>query len=585
MKTILTLLSLACFGILRAAPVELVEQAPVSVTTPAPGIVLVDFGKVAFGNIEITAPEGAAGDFKVHFGEAFKDGRINRKPPGTVRYSLVAGKWTGGKPQVVAPAPDAKNTQQGTGSTPPAILTPKEWGVITPFRWLEIEGWPGEAKPKNFIRRAAFSADWEDDASHFESSDETLNRIWDLCKYSIKATTFAGVYVDGDRERIPYEADAYLNQLSHYATDDDILFARDSFDYLIQYGTWPTEWAPHLVFMVKADWMRTGDTEWLAPRYEKLKQRILMERVGPDGLVTSNAAQIKKGDIVDWPAKERDGFVFTKTNSVVNAFHLKAVADMADLAAALGKTDEAKAYRERHAKTGAVFQEKFFNAKTGLYRDGVGTDHSSIHSNFFPLAFGLVPAERQSGVLDFLKKSGMRCSVYAAQYLMEAFFENGSENTALALMTADGDRSWKHMVNSGTTITWEAWDQKYKPNQDWNHAWGAAPANLLSSYVLGARPAVPGWKSAAISPRTGDLAFAKGKVPTPRGPILIDWKNGDGFVIDLELPEGMKAKVDVPATGGGKGVFVNGVKTEAEPKDGRWILRNGVSGKVRIEVK
>ncbi len=581
----ITFLSSACLGILSAAPVELVEQTPENISRPAEGVILVDFGKVAFGNIEITPPEGAAGDFKVHFGEAFAGGRINRKPPGTVRYSFAEGKWTGGMAQVVAPPADVKNTQQGKGFDPPAILTPEEWGVITPFRWIEIEGWPGELEPSRIIRRAAFSSDWDEDASHFESSDETLNRIWDLCKYSIKATTFAGVYVDGDRERIPYEADAYLNQLSHYYTDDDILFARDSFDYLIKYGTWPSEWAPHLVFMVHADWMRTGDAEWLAPRYEKLKERILMERVGPDGLVTSNAAQIKKGDIVDWPHTERDGFKFTNTNSVVNAFHLKAVSLMSELAAALGKDDEAKEYSERHAKTGAVFQEKFFNAKTGLYRDGIGTDHSSIHSNFFPLAFGLVPADRRAGVLDFLKKRGMRCSVYAAQYLMEALFDNGAEKEALALMTADGDRSWKHMVNSGTTITWEAWDQKYKPNQDWNHAWGAAPANLLPRYVIGVGPAVPGWKKATVSPRTGDLAFAKGKVPTPRGPILVDWKNSSGFVLDIELPEGMSAKVDVPAAAGSKGVFVNGGKAGAEAEDGRWILKGEISGKAKIEVK
>jgi len=310
-----------------------------------------------------------------------------------------------------------------------------------------------------------------------------------------------------------------------------------------------------------------------------------MERVGPDGLVTSNAAQIRKGDIVDWPAKERDGFVFTNTNSVVNAFHLKAVADMAELAAALGKTDEAAAYRERHAKTGAVFQEKFFNEATGLYRDGIGTDHSAIHSNFFPLAFGLVPEGKRAGILDFLRKSGMRCSVYAAQYLMEAMFENGADREALALITADGDRSWKHMVNSGTTITWEAWDQKYKPNQDWNHAWGAAPANLLSTYVLGARPAVPGWKTAAISPRTGDLAFAKGKVPTPRGPILIDWKNGGGFTLSLELPEGMSAKVDLPASGESGAVYVDGKKAETTLVGDRRVLAGEVSGKVRIEVR
>lgn len=577
--------SLAFLGTSLAAPVKLFEEVPVEITRPAPDILLLDFGKVSFGNIEITPPEGSKGAFKVHFGEAFQKGRINRKPPGTVRYSVATGKWEGRKPLIVAPPADKKNTQQGGGFDPPAILTPEEWGVITPFRWVEIEGWPGEAKPEHFVRRSAFSADWDDDSSHFKSSNQTLNRIWELCKYSIKATTFAGVYVDGDRERIPYEADSYLNQLSHYATDDDILFARDTFDYLIQYGTWPSEWAPHLVFMAYADWLRTGDAEWLAPRYEKLKERILMERVGPDGLVTSNQAQIRKGDIVDWPAKERDGFVFTTTNSVVNAFHLKAVADMAELATALGKNDEAASYRERHAKTGVVFQEKFFNDATGLYRDGVGTDHSAIHSNFFPLAFGLVPADKRADILDFLKKSGMKCSVYAAQYLMQAMFEHGAEHEALALMTADGDRSWKHMVNSGTTITWEAWDQKYKPNQDWNHAWGAAPANLLSTYVLGARPTVPGWQTATISPRTGELAFAKGKVPTPRGPILIDWKNEAGFTLALELPEGMSAKVDMPAAKDSKEVFVNGKKVDAKSQDGRWILTDEVSGNVQIEVK
>ncbi|NDD49049.1 MAG: hypothetical protein EBZ28_04215, partial [Alphaproteobacteria bacterium] len=49
---------------------------------------------------------------------------------------------------------------------------------------------------------------FDESASSFDSSDEVLNQIWDFCKYSMKATSFCGYYVDGDRERIPYEADA-----------------------------------------------------------------------------------------------------------------------------------------------------------------------------------------------------------------------------------------------------------------------------------------------------------------------------------------------------------------------------------------
>lgn len=45
---------------LAAAPVELTEQPPESITKPVPGVILVDFGKVAFGNLKFTPPEGTS---------------------------------------------------------------------------------------------------------------------------------------------------------------------------------------------------------------------------------------------------------------------------------------------------------------------------------------------------------------------------------------------------------------------------------------------------------------------------------------------------------------------------------------------
>ena len=463
LTTALASLLLTAAG-LTAAPTKLYDESPIKISKAAKGTILVDFGRVSFGNIRLTPPAGASGEITVHFGEAMDKGRINRKPPGTVRYNKATVKLQGAKTILAAPPADKRNTEANSPRHPPAILTPKEWGVVLPFRWVEIEGWPSELKPEHITRQSAFSSTWDDSAAGFQSSDETLNRIWDLCKYSIKATTFAGVYVDGDRERIPYEADAYLNQLSHYYTDTDNQVARDTYDHLMKFGTWPTEWGPHMVFMAHADWTRTGDKQWLAPRYEALKQKLLLERVGPDGLVTSDAQQIKRTDIVDWPKGERDGHVFTKHNTVVNAFHLKAVAMMAEMARALGKMEDAKEFNNRARATHKVFQQKFFMADKGIYRDGTGTDHSSQHSNLFPLAFGLVPAEHRGKVAEWTAKRGMKCSVYAAQYLMEALFENGMDEEAMGLILADNDRSWKHMVNSGTTISWEAWDLKYKPN-------------------------------------------------------------------------------------------------------------------------
>ncbi|TWU39674.1 family 78 glycoside hydrolase catalytic domain [Novipirellula artificiosorum] len=569
--------------------ISLTDQSPVSVKKIDENVTLVDFGKVAFGNVALRVPRSGRGMGKVHFGEKLVDGRVDREPPGTVRYGVSEfRKGSGEFGTWIVPTPvDVRNTEQAgaTRAHPPAVLTPKSWLPVMPFRWVEIEGWEGEFKPEYIVRRAAFASDWNDDASSFECSDETLNRIWELCKYSIKATTFAGVYVDGDRERIPYEADAYLNQLSHYYADDEVEMAAKTFDWLIENGTWPTEWAPHMVFMAHAEWMYSGDLEWLKHRYESLKAKTLMHRSGEDGLVRSAEIDQNRHDIVDWPQKERDGFVFTEINTVVNAFHIEALERMVEMARAIGKSEDAEAFAARAELAKAAFQMTLFDEAAGIYRDGVGTDHSSIHANFFPLAFGLIPQDKLAGVIEWLEQKDMQCSVYAAQYFLDGLFNHGSDQKAIDLMVADGDRSWKHMVNSGTTISWEAWDLKYKPNQDWNHAWGAAPANLLPRCVLGAQPETPGWTNAMIRPCPGGLKYARGRVPTVLGPIEIDWKNESTFTLTLALPKGMTARVELPAANRTTGVFVDGVSVQAMKTSDRWILKDKITGTVTIEAK
>lgn len=565
------------------APVHMVEEAPVSIIAVDSNTHLVDFGRVSFGNLELDPPSGVRGKIRIHFGEDLANGRVNRNPPGTVRYGSTTAVLREGEPTIAAPPPDHRNTEQDSPKHPPAILTPEEYGVVLPFRWVEIEGWPGQLLSAHIKRRSLFSESWDDDAAAFESSDPMLNKIWDLSRYAIKATTFAGVYVDGDRERIPYEADSYLNQLSHYATDNDLQMARETFDHLMRYPTWPTEWAPHMIFMAHADWMHTGDTAWLASRYEALKSKLLLDRKGRDGLIRSDRQQIRKIDIVDWPRSERDGYVFTSVNTVVNAFHIHALRLMAELAAALGKIGEADNFSREADRTHGAFQKTLFDDNAGNYRDGIDTEHTSLHASLFPLAFGLVPAEHRGDVTNWLAARGMRCSVYAAQYLLEGLFVNGAGARALELITAPGDRSWRHMVESGATITWEAWDHKYKPNQDWNHAWGAAPANLLPRFVLGAQAASPGWESVRIRPVPGELTFARGKIPTPRGPISVDWKNGETFELLLSLPDGMEAQVELPGNGGT--VFLDGSAVQAIVKGNYLAVSDPVSGQAHFEVR
>ena len=114
----------------------------------------------------------------------------------------------------------------------------------------------------------------------------------------------------------------------------------------------------------------------------------------------------------------------------------------------------------------------------------------------------------------------MACSVYGAQYLLEGLFKAGAANYALDLMTAtEGDRNWWNMLRSGSTMTLEAWDMRYKPNLDWNHAWGTAPLNIIPRYLWGITPASPGFEQVRIQPQMGDLNSSAIKVPTIKGPI------------------------------------------------------------------
>lgn len=598
------LLATACLTLAASmaypAPTRLVEQAPASITQPVPGAWLIDFGRVAFGNLQLRCPPELAGrELTVRFGEDFTGGQINRQPPGTVRYAevkVIAGEGA----VIVAPPPDIRNTWT-PGRTdfnafkgqplapkdppPPAILTPAEWGVLTPFRWIEIEGWPGDLPMSAISRRAAFPAQWDDQAAEFTCSNERLNQVWELCRYSIKATAFAGIYVDGDRERIPYEGDAYLNQLSDYAVNGATQMARDTFDHLLAHGTWPTEWAYHMVFMAHADWWRTADRAWLETRYPALRAKLLLERVGPDGLVTSTPEQIAKGDIVDWPKGERDGFVFTSVNSVINSFYLRALEMMIEMGRALGRDREVAEYTAYYEQGLAAYRAKFFIPDTGLYRDGRDTEHSSLHANVFALGFGLIPASQRPALVRWLQSRGMNCSVYVAQYYLQALFQNGAGPRGIELILAPGDRSWHHMLARGATITWEAWDAKYKPNLDWNHAWGAAPANLLPRFVLGVEAAVPGWSRARIAPDPSGLAWARGRVPTPLGAIEVDWRDGETFQCTLDLPAGLQAEISLPAGQRSLGVFRHGSPVPARLQGNYWKLDAPLSGRASFEVR
>ena len=453
------------------------RQAPASVRAAAPGVRLVDFGRDAFGWLEVRG----TGAGEVRLGEKLAaDGRLDLRPGGTIRAARILGVAFGADWSRVPLAPDARNTQ-GTNGRAIAVRLPDDVGVVLPFRYAEVPdgvearrvavAWPMKQK-----------VTWTADGLGLPAETaERLERLFDFCAYSIRATSFAGVYVDGDRERIPYEGDAYGNMLGQlYGVDGDPELGRRTIRHLLKYPTWPAEWQMHMVLCAWEDWHFTGETNFVAEIYGALKEKTLLGSVAPGDVLIKSA----KGTIVDWPVGERDGYdMKAPYNAVVNAFHYRTLREMRDLAEALGRADDAAFYAARAAAVKAAFNATLFDKATGLYRDGQGSAHFSLHANAAALDFGLVPPEKTGRVADFLVSRGMACSPYFAQYLLEALFKAGRRDAAIALLVSDGPRSWLGMLRQGATMTMEAWSLDAKPNQDWNHAWGAAPANLLPRFL------------------------------------------------------------------------------------------------------
>jgi alpha-L-rhamnosidase len=565
------------------------------------GVYFVDFGRDAFAQLELRIPEPANNDagrkIVIRLGEklAVSD-HLHRTPGGSVRFLETSVTMEKGK---------SAYRVEMTGRDQRCI--PREIGAVMPFRFVELENMPegtsAQSLTANGIRQIAVHYPFNDAACDFVCSDEKLNAIWALCKHTIKATSFAGVFVDGDRERKPYEADAYINQLGWYYCTDDWTLPRYTHEYLITHPTWPTEWIMFSVLIAWNDYLYTGNTTSLRVCYDDLKAKTLRGLEREDGLISSVEPAVPASviesvhlqgrlkDIVDWPASERDGCEMLPVNTVVNAFHCRSLALMADIAEALGKGNDAADFRQAAQRALMTFNTKLVDSNSGLYVDGQGSKHSSLHANMFPLAFGLVPGERREKVAAFVQNRGMACSVYGAQFLIDALFDSGRGAYAAQLMEAPGDRSWRHMIEDvGTTMTLEAWDTRYKPNQDWNHAWGAAPANLLPAKVLGVEPLEGGYRKVLVWPRStaaadlATLSWARGKVPTVKGPILVDWRHtATRFDLSMELPAGVTAEVRLPPNWGHH-VQVDGNSRTGAQRDGTVIVEVKEAGKHQLNV-
>ncbi len=110
---------------------------------------LYDFGKDAFGTLLIRISPNKNDTLIIHLGEKITpDGKVDRNPGGSIRYQKVILPVSPGEREYILNLPpDARNTG------PAAVHLPDTSGVITPFRYAEIENYSEEMLPGDVIQK------------------------------------------------------------------------------------------------------------------------------------------------------------------------------------------------------------------------------------------------------------------------------------------------------------------------------------------------------------------------------------------------------------------------------------------------
>ncbi|NND06243.1 MAG: alpha-L-rhamnosidase [Saprospiraceae bacterium] len=548
-----------------------------------------EFEKSAIGILEFVATSALdEAPITIHMGERKLDDVTVHKDPGksNIGYDSIQMVLKKGTHNYVVEITE----REIKGYLHSQKLSP-HYPEVMPFRYVEILANFDSIAIKD-IKQGGLFYYFDVEASSFMSSNEKLNTVWNLCKYTQKATPFLGVYADGNRERMPYEADANIQQASHFAVDREYSIGKYTINFLLDHASWPTEWQMHVVLMAWDYYMHTGDSDLLIDRYQDIRRKSLIALTDDNGLISTRTGKKtqkfltsihfpgpveKFRDIVDWPhgtpkgnsgsshrspleGGETDGFVFTDYNTVVNAFHNRSLVLMANIAKVVGNEEDHKFFTGRAEEHKKQFIVAFFNNDKDYFRDGIGTSHSSLHSNMFSMAFDLVPAGNIETVSEFIKSRGMVCSVYGSQYLLEALYKAGEAEYALELMTSEGRRSWLNMIRVGSSMTTEAWDEYYKPNLTWNHAWGSAPANITARKLMGIEPLEATFSKFRIAPQPGNLEQVAITVPCIRGEIAVDLNQmQDSWTMNISVPGNAKAELWLPPYL--SKIFINGELT------------------------
>lgn len=552
---------------------------------------IVDLGKEIVGGLKVNLDSATAQTVTVRMGEELNS-------DGSVRHNMRA--LQGGAYE------DKWSLAKGLNSF--------ETVTMRNFRYIEFIGLDDETKAKmmennDCINGWAIQQTFDEEASDFKATDNTeaatlMNRLYELSKYTIKATN-QDLFVDSQaRERGAYEGDLLVNSNTSYAMSGNYSLARHSNEWLIDNPTWPNDYSLFSVEMAYWDYIYTGNTDSISEQYEALQKKLTtrVKSVDDSGLIRLIAGgQASETALIDWPANERDGYQKSTFDVIINSEYVGIYNRMADICDALGKTSDAEEYRTKAGKVKDALIQYAFDEENGCFYDSLDenknpTKHSSMHATAYALNYGVYAdqnmADRMAEFVYGKCKEQFTGSVYVTYFILNGLYQSGNGDMAERLLTnpktGAGVKTYANLLdNLNCTITPEAWGPTYKSNMTFSHPWGAAPGCAIVQGMFGILPTDAGFDAFTIKIQPGDLASAEVKTPTVKGSVLASYDtsiNGTAIKAKVTIPVNTTAAVSVPTMGQEHNLLlVDGKLTTTEVKDGFLTVELG-SGNHTLEV-
>ncbi|HET8825364.1 MAG TPA: family 78 glycoside hydrolase catalytic domain [Terriglobales bacterium] len=548
------------------------ELTAKSMATPKPGTYVFDFGQNLAGVARIHAQGAAGTTVQLRFAElANSDGTIYTE--------------------------NLRNAQ----ATDRIILSGKGVEEFQPnftfhgFRYVEVTGLP-EKPALDSLKVEVFHTDAPLTAK-LRTGSKMLNQLWSNILWG-QRSNFVGVPTDCPQrdERLGWTGDAqvfwraavfnmgidafsrkFAGDLRGTQTPETPMYAHFAPGVFSENDGFAPGWADAGVIIPWTAWVQFGDKRILEQNWDAMQKYLgAIETANPDYLWRKNTG-IHYGD---WLSPEG----VTAEDILATAYWAYDTSLMAQMAQALGRTDDEQHYRDNFEKIKTAF------IKAYVHDDGSVTPneasfaaipapgdpagrilHESQTGYVLAIHMNLLPEELRAKAADHLLKLleanqwRLGTGFLGTPYLLAALTETGHSDVAYRILLNTAYPSWGYLVEHGATTMWERWngdEKKSDPSMNsYNHYAYGAVADWIYRYAAGidTTSAAPGFNTIYLHP---SFSAALGQIDlsydSPYGRIHSAWKvNGKSAVWNLTIPPNSVAELPLK-TGEAERYLLNG---------------------------